>query len=143
MPPFRSLMVVRLLSMADPALYDFENDRDIGEYAELGLWLLTGLPTDKARDAAKSLTQKQHVDELFAALITSLPAAVAERDAHGIVEHLTNMNIAPLCAQNVEHMLCEFRKMSLPSQRAHRGEPYVAYAELWTECAPMFVRRAA
>ena len=36
LPPFRALLVVRLLSIADPTLYDFDG-RDIGDYAELGL----------------------------------------------------------------------------------------------------------
>ena len=134
------------MSLANPTLYDFENDLDIGEYAELGLWLVTGLPTDEARNAvkkaAKSPTHKQNVDDLFASLITSLPAAVAERDAHGIVEQLTDMHLAPLCAQNVEHMLCEFRKMDLPSHGAARRKPYGGYAELWAACAPMLIRRA-
>ena len=114
--------------MADRTLYDFEHGLDIGDYAELGIWLLTGLPPDEARAAAKDKKRKTEVDQRFAALITSLPAAIADRDVHGIVEQLTNMNIAPICAQKVEHMLCEFRKMAVPSGRAKRLKTYGGYA---------------
>ena len=36
LPPFRALMVARLLSIVDPSLYDFDH-RDLGDYGELGL----------------------------------------------------------------------------------------------------------
>ena len=48
LPKFRALLVARLLSIADPTLYDMEQ-RNIGDFAELGLWLLLGLPTEQAR----------------------------------------------------------------------------------------------
>ena len=77
------------------------------------------------------------------AVFTSIPAALAERDEHGIVEHLSGLGLLPLCAQNIEHMLCEWRKMALPDGRRARGEPSAGYAELWRAVAPVIARRAA
>ena len=48
LPRFRTLLVARLLSIADPSFYDL-NSRDIGDYAELGQWLLLGMPPPLAR----------------------------------------------------------------------------------------------
>ena len=48
LPMFRALLVARLLSISKPALYDL-NQRDVGDFAELGLWLLLGLPPAQAR----------------------------------------------------------------------------------------------
>ena len=79
---------------------------------------------------------------VFDRLLRALPEELKKRDRHGIVAKLEQLGLCPLAAQNVEHMLCEYRKMALPSQRAHRGEQYAAYAKLWTECAPMLARRA-
>ncbi len=101
------------------------------------------MPPAQAREAAKDSWNKLAVDPLFAALIHTLPAAIAEKDVHGVVERLKEMNIAPLCAQNVEHMLCEFRKMVLPEGRATSGERYEGYAALWRECEPIIAWRAA
>ena len=82
------------------------------------------------------------VDPLFAKLVEALPAAIAEKDGHGIIERLSALNVAPLCSQNVEHMLCEWRKMVLPNGRPASGERYDGYAELWREVAPILARRA-
>ena len=83
------------------------------------------------------------VDPLFKALVDALPAAIADKDRHGIVDRLAALSIAPLCAQNIEHFLCEFRKLALPEHRAARGERYDGYAELWREVAPILARRFA
>ncbi len=70
-----------------------------------------------------------------------LLAALADKDRHGIMDRLAALSIAPLCAQNIEHMLCEFRKMDLPEGRAARGERYEGYANLWRDVAPILARR--
>ncbi len=142
LPRFRTLLVARLLSVADPSLYDLER-RDIGDYAELGLWLLLGMPPPQARAAAADGWTDPAVDPLFAKLVEALPAVLAERDEHGIVEQLSGLGILPLCAQNIEHMLCEWRKMALPDGRRARGELSAGYAELWRAVAPVIARRAA
>ena len=134
LPHFRALMVARILSVADRRLYDFENGRDIGDYARLGLWLLEGMPPGMARAATKDSWTTPAVDPIFEALIRTLPAAIAATDVHGVIRQLTDMSIAPLCAQNVEHMLCEFRKMLLPDGRASSCARYEGYAELWRQC---------
>ena len=141
-PPFRALLVVRLLSIADPTLFDYDR-RDIGDYAELGLWLLLGMTKNQARAAVLDSLTDPGVDPLFAALIDALPAAIAEKDRHGIVDCLAGMHLAPLCAQNIEHMLCEWRKMVLPDGRRARGAPSESYADLWHEAAPILARRSA
>ena len=137
-PKFRALMVARILSLPDHRLYDFENSREIGDYAELGFWLLEGMPVEIARAAAKDSWNKPAVDPLFKDLIDALPAAIADVDIHGIVQLLDEMHLAPLCAQNIEHMLCEFRKMILPEKRSASGQRYDGYAELWQQCEPIF-----
>jgi alkylated DNA repair dioxygenase AlkB len=142
LPKFRALLVARLLSVADPSLYDF-NRRDIGDFAELGLWIVEGMPVGEARAAVSDGWTKPTVDPLFAKLVEVLPAAIAGKDEHGVIELLKDMNIVPLCAQNVEHMLCEFRKMAIPEGRAASGERYEGYAELWRQCEPILARRAA
>ena len=140
LPKFRALLVARLLSVAEPSMYDF-NRRDIGDFAELGLWLLEGMPAGQAQAAAADGWNDPAVDPLFAKLVEVLPAAIAEKDRHGIIERLSALNVAPLCSQNVEHMLCEWRKMVLPNGRPASGERYEGYAELWREVAPILARR--
>ena len=80
------------------------------------------------------------MDPLFAELVDALPAAVASKDEHGIVERLESLGLLPLCAQNVEHMLCEWRKMVLPGRRASGGR-YDGYGELWRDVQPIILAR--
>jgi hypothetical protein len=96
-PKFRALLVVRLLSIADPALYDMER-RDIGDFAELGLWLLLGRPAEQARAMVGTSPFKAGVDKLFLALLEALPAALAAVDQHGVVERLARLHLLPTCA---------------------------------------------
>ena len=140
LPLFRTLLVLRILSIADSTLYDL-NNREIGEYAQLGLWLLLGMPAEQSRAAVLDTWTNPVVDPLFAKLVEVLPDAIADKDRHGIINRLDDMNIAPLCAQNIEHMLCEFRKMALPAHRAASGERYEGYADLWHEVAYIIARR--
>ena len=114
----------------------------MGDFAELGLWLLLGLPAGQARAAVSDGWTNPAVDPLFAQLVEALPTAMAEKDGHGIIERLSALNVAPLCAQNVEHMLCEWRKMVLPDGRPASGERYEGYADLWRDVAPILARRA-
>ena len=72
--------------------------------------------------------------------ILTQPGAAA-RDRHGIVAKLEKLSLCPLAAQNVEHMLCEFRKLVLPEGRPHRRQPYTEYAELWQQAQPILARR--
>ena len=110
LPKFRALLVARLLSISKPALYNL-NQRDVGDFAELGLWLLLGLPPAQARVAVGRNPFNAGVDKLFQALIEVLPPALASMDQHGVVEHLARLQLLPTCAQNIEHMLCEWRMM--------------------------------
>jgi hypothetical protein len=83
------------------------------------------------------------VDMLFQALLESLPAALAAMDQHGVIDHLARLHILPTCAQCVEHMLCEWRKMCLPAGRQARGDPFAEYRELWEAVAPILARRGS
>ena len=103
-PKFRALLVARLLSIADPALYNMEQ-RDIGDFAELGLWLLLGLPTGQAHAMVGASPFKAGVDKIFLALVEALPSALAAVDQHGVVERLARLHLLPTPAQCVEHML--------------------------------------
>ena len=142
LPRFRALLVARLLSVVSPSCYDL-NSRDIGDYAELGLWLLLGLPPPQARAAVAGGWSAPAVDPFFAKLIEALTAALAAKDKHGLVGRLQALGLLPLCAQNIEHMLCEWRKMALSEGWRARGDPYEGYAELWRAVAPIIARRAA
>ena len=139
---FRALLVARLLSIGNPALYDMER-HDIGDFAELGLWLLLGITTEEARTIVGTSPCKAGVDKLFLALLEALPAALAAVDQHGVVERLARLHLLPTCAQCVEHMLCEWRKMCLPEGRTARGKPFEDLQELWLAVAPTLARRAA
>ena len=141
-PKFRALLVARLLSIADPALYNMEQ-RDIGDFAELGLWLPLGHPAAQARAMVGTSPFKAGVDKIFLALVEALPSALAAVDQHGVVERLAHLHLLPTSAQCVEHMLCEWRKMCLPEGRTARGEPFPGYKELWMAVAPILARRAA
>ena len=86
---------------------------------------------------------KAGVDKLFLALLEALPAALAAVDQHGVVERLARFHLLPTCAQCVEHMLCEWRKMCLPEGRTARGDPFPGYKELWSAVATILARRAS
>ena len=66
--------MARLLSIGNPALYDMER-RDIGDLAELGLWLLLGRPAEQAR-----------------AMVGTSPFKVTAVDQHGVVERLARFH---------------------------------------------------
>ncbi len=140
LPAFRELLVVRLLAVVDPRLCDWGR-RDLGDYAQLGLWLLDGMEEGAARAAVQTKAWRRTADVLFDDLLKALPAALRARDEHGIIEALERLGLCPLAAQNVEHMLCEFRKLLLPGGRPQRGEPFEGYRELWEAIAPVLLRR--
>ena len=139
LPAFRELMVLRLLAVADPRLCDW-NRRDLGDFAELGLWLLDGMEAGAAREAVK-MPLGRAADVVFHELLLALPGALRARDRHGIVAKLEELGLCPLAAQNVEHLLCEFRKLVLAEGRPKRGQPYEDYAELWRQVRPILARR--
>ena len=105
LPKFRALLVARLLSISNPTLYDMEQ-RDIGDFAELGLWLLLGHPTEQARAMVDTSPFKAGVDKIFLALVENLPSALAAVDQHGVVERLAHLHLLPTSAQCVEHICC-------------------------------------
>ena len=96
---------------------------------------------EQARAVVGAAEFTQGVDPIFRRLVSVLPDAVATADEHGIVEKLNRLHLMPMCAQNIEHFLCEFRKMVLPGKR-RRGGRYDGYAALWREVAPILARRA-
>ena len=106
----------------------------------MGLWLLDGMDEGAARAAVEIYLDKL-ADLVFDQLLRALPDGLKARDRHGIVAKLEQLGLRPLAAQNVEHMLCEFRKLVLPEGRPHRGQPYEDYAELWRQVQPILARR--
>ena len=84
LPAFRQLMVLRLLAVADARLCDW-NRRDLGDFAQLGLWLLDGMNEGAAREAVKMPWGKA-ADVVFDRLLRALPDALMKRDRHGIIE---------------------------------------------------------
>ena len=138
LPAFCELMVLRLLAVQDPRLCDWER-RDLGDYALMGLWLCDGMGEGAARAAVKA-DWGPAAAVTFDKLLRALPAALQARDKHGIIAKLEQLGLRPLAAQNVEHMLCEFRKLMLPGKRAPRGEAFEGYRELWEAVALVFQR---
>ena len=128
--------------MVNPDLYDLDS-RDIGQPAVMGLWLLCGKSVTDARAAAADKIKKKDIDSLFHKLISLLPDVLLEYDEHGIVQALTDLNIMPLCAQTIEHMLCEYRKMCSPERRVASANRYAGYKELWSRVSPIYARRVA
>ena len=119
-------MVLRLLAVADARLCDW-NRRDLGDYAQMGLRLLDGMDEGAARAAVEMRLDKP-ADFVFDQLLRALPDGLKARDRHGIVAKLEQLGLCPLAAQNVEHMLCEFRKLVLVAGRhskatASSGKP--------------------
>ena len=97
------------------------------------------MPAGQAQAAAADGWNDPAVDPLFAKLVEVLPNALA--DGRGIIERLSALNVAPLCSQNVEHMLCEWRKTVLRDGRPASGDRYEGYADLWREAAPILAQR--
>ena len=83
------------------------------------------------------------MDKLFLALLEALPAALAAVDQHGVVERLARLHLLPTCAQCLEHMLREWRKMCLPEGRTAQGDPFPGYKKLWLAVVSNLARRAA
>ena len=46
-----------------------------------------------------------------------------------------------LAAQNIEHLLCEYRSLVLPGGRPQRGQPE-EYIESWRQVQPILATRA-
>ena len=138
LPEFRELMVLRLLSVNDPRLCAWDR-RDLGDYAQMGQWLLDGMDEGAARAAVEMRLDKP-ADFVFDQLLRALPDGLKARGRHGIVAKLEVLGLCPLAAQNVEHMLCEFRKLVLPEGRPRRGQACEGYRELWGTAAPLVQR---
>ena len=68
---FYTVILIRTL---DPTRYDLEC-RDIGDYAELGLWVLLGLQPGQAKALVGRRPFGKGVDLLFKALVDVLPVA--------------------------------------------------------------------
>ena len=140
--PFSSIVAARLLALIDPRLYDYGR-ADLGQFARMGLGLLTGMDARQARAFSTTRAQAKEADALFAQLCAQLPAALREREGDGIVDRLAAHHLQPLVAQTVEHMLCEFRKMIVCERRDKGGSRTTdaEYAALWRAAAPVYGQR--
>ena len=47
-----------------------------------------------------------------------------------------------LAAQNIEHLLCEYRSLVLPGGHPQRGQPSEEYIEGWRQVQPILATRA-
>ena len=142
--PFCAIVAARLLSVADPRLFDLGH-QGLGQYARMGLGLMTGLPREEAKAFSTDREKAAEADCLFATLLAALPAALRQRDTDGVIAQLERLHLQPLAAQTVEHMLCEYRKILAPGGRTRGGSRTTAadYAALWAAAAPLYARRAA
>ena len=142
--PFCAIVAARLLSVADPRLFDLGH-QGLGQYARMGLGLMTGLPREEAKAFSTDRKKAAEADCLFATLLAALPAALRQRDTDGVIAQLERLHLQPLAAQTVEHMLCEYRKILAPGGRTRGGSRTTAadYAALWAAAAPLYARRAA
>ena len=106
LPEFRELMVLRLLSVNDPRLCAWDR-RDLGDYAQMGLWLLDGMEEGAARAAVKA-DWGPAAAVTFDKLLRALPAALQARDRHGIIAKLEQLGLrptAPCCSERRAHAL--------------------------------------
>ena len=108
-----------------------------------GLWFLAGDDVATARAKRGDAKLRGAVNNLFAVLMRRVPALFASVDKHDIVGRLSRLGVMPLCAQNVEHFLCEYRKVVVPKGRARVGARSEGYAELWKAVQPVLAKRAA
>jgi hypothetical protein len=138
LPKFRALLVARILALTSKRFLHNLQSRQLGDFAQLGLWLTLGLSAGAARAAVRDHRWFESIkDPLFQLLIEELPLAVAEADSFKVVDLLEARGIRPFCAQNIEHILCEYRKVIHPRGRpARRRAPYEGYVDLWAAVAP-------
>lgn len=83
LPAVRELLVFRLLGAADPRLCAWGR-RDLGDYAQLGLWLLDGMEAGTARASVKAPGGKS-ADVVFDKLLRALPGALKAKGRDGKV----------------------------------------------------------
>jgi len=142
--PFVSQVVARFLALVRPSLYNL-NRRDVGQYARMGLGMLSGMDQVKARAFARDKKRGEEADSIFARLMVELPEAVRKMDTDSILARLEDRGLFPLIAQTVEHMLCEFRKCMAPEGR-HRGgriTSEVEYRNCWLKVEQTFANHKA
>jgi hypothetical protein len=134
--PFASLVIARLLSLADPSLFDL-GSYQIGDGAKTGLGIVAGAADPKELG-------KQDILPRFQSLVQNLPGVLRTKDAHGIIDALGEQNMYPLVAQTVEHMLCEYRKMHTPGRDGGGPRtPQDEYTMIFQCCRKTYKRHAA
>ena len=69
--------------------------RDLGDYAQLGLWLLDGMEEGAARATVKTKPWGKAADFMFDKLLRAAPGALQERDRGGIIETLEKLGLCP------------------------------------------------
>ena len=142
--PFSSVVAARLLSVLDQRLFDCER-ADLGQYARMGLGLLAGMDSKRARELSTKKARAREANALFEQLREELPAAVRGPDDDCVMQRLHAYSLMPLAGQTLEHMLCETRKIMVPSGRERGGSRTAQdeYQALWQVARHLYSARAA
>ena len=141
--PFVSLVVMRYMTILDPWFYNEKRCVDIGQYARMGLFLLTGLDRKQASEKAAVRSGRAEVAEMLRSLPCFLKEEVCKSDEDNIVNSLSDLGLAPLMPATVQHLLCEYRKAMCSEGRRRRSlqqTSHAAYVELFRSVHDAFIR---
>ena len=139
--PFVTLIVMRYMSFIDPWFYNENSSTEIGQYARMGIFLLTGMTGADAYE--KSIGR--HLEEasrLLKELLTHASQELDHLDEDGIVRKLQQLGLQPLKAATFQHLLCEYRKAICSKGRPYRRSqttPTADYAVLYQNVCHAFL----
>jgi hypothetical protein len=133
LPFFRAVMLLRFLSLVHPELYSWQR-------FDPGWGVIVGLDDLVANDA--SLTKAMHL-EFSKRVSMEMADGIKRVDKHNLVGSLAQQGIDILVPANLEHLLCETRKVMASGRRLNRGVPSCNYGEYFIEIAPMLLHAQA
>jgi hypothetical protein len=149
LPPFGAYVAIRFVSIFYPQLCDW-NTLEIGQYAVQGLLELIGISEKQAGLLSKNLGKEpeRQVKSIFLRIVSRLPEVIHDLGGDDLVRILDSMGLFPLVAVNVEHMLCEFRKVNQDrlckgSEEPRKGgTPPEAYRAMWAGVEDIYAGHA-
>ena len=144
LPPFASYVAIRFTSIFHPDIFDW-SCLFLGQYARQGLLELIGLSTEDAKIIAANPKSKKKSKEIFVSLLQMLPAALKLCEyGNELLKTLESLHLSPLAAVTIEHMLCEYRKISslrsifkIQNNEWQRTDVNY-YRELWQKVKPIY-----
>ena len=112
LPPMLAYVVCRFLSLWSADFLPWDHNF-LGQYAAEGLYLLRGCTAAQAKELSLQSASFRSLREgpLFVQLAALLPDLLAELDEWAIVPKLVALGLSPFVLVNLEHYLCEYRKI--------------------------------